>query len=76
MATYREILSEVLGKTSPNFFDAQPMPRNLLLKDLVPQQTGVVLTREECNQLAPVFQKLIDGTQLTAAENALLDKQK
>lgn len=76
MATYREILSEVLEKTSPSFFDAQPMPRNLMLMTLVPEQTGVVLTTEECNLLAPVFQKLIDGTQLNAADNELLDQVK
>lgn len=76
MATYREILSKVIEKNSPTFFQVQLMPRNLMLKHLIPKQTGVVLTQEEYNQLAPIFQKLIDGASLTAAEDALLDTEK
>lgn len=76
MATYREILSEEIEKTSPSFFEAQKMPRNLMLSHLVPDQTGIVLTKEECNQLAPIFQKLIDGVPLTTTEDKLLDTKK
>lgn len=76
MATYREILSDVLKKTAPDFFAVQPMPRNLMLKNLVPKQTGIVLTQDECNKLARIFQKLIDGASLTSAEDNLLDSDK
>lgn len=71
MTTYREILDEVLKNTSPSFFEAQKMPRNLLLKNMVP-----TLTRDECNRLAPIFQKLISGESLSDTDVELLDKSK
>jgi hypothetical protein len=76
LVTYREILSKVMRTTSPALFEAQPMPRSLMLKILVPEQTGIMLTVDECNQLAPIFQKLIDKESLTATEEDLLDREK
>ncbi|HND04034.1 MAG TPA: hypothetical protein PKH78_00120 [Candidatus Obscuribacter sp.] len=76
MSTYREILSNVIERTAPSFFQAQHMPRELMLADLVPKQAGVVLTKEECNRLGPIFQKLIDGAFLTPDEDAWLDTEK
>lgn len=76
MTTYREILSMVIEKTAPSFFETQSMPRNLMLNHLVPEQTGVTFTQAESNQLAPIFQKLLDRATLTDAENDLLDTEK
>ncbi|MBL8085377.1 MAG: hypothetical protein JNN26_22320 [Candidatus Obscuribacter sp.] len=76
MTTYHEILSKVIERTSPSLFQAQPMPRNLMLATLVPEHAGVVLTQEEYNLLAPIFQKRIDGEPLTADELAWLDTEK
>lgn len=76
LPTYREILSTVIEKTSPSFFETQSMPRNLMLNHLVPEQTGVTFTQAESNQFAQIFQKMIDRIALTAAEDAMLDVEK
>ncbi|MBX9725565.1 MAG: hypothetical protein K2X81_29475 [Candidatus Obscuribacterales bacterium] len=76
MPTYRDILSKIIAQVSPSYFAENKMPRNLMLPHLASEQAGISLTKDECNEFAPIFEKMIDGAALSAAEEHLLDRQK